>query len=96
MSIAKVYAVISTANLGAAREWFFGDGGVQVVADAKRAGDSMLTIIVPDMNASRAEPQSRNLALGPFSSSDFATIAQINDSDGNQITFAEPGPDQQL
>ena len=35
-------------------EWFFGDGGVRLVDDATRAGRLMLTVIVPDLEASRA------------------------------------------
>jgi predicted enzyme related to lactoylglutathione lyase len=75
-------------------EWYIGDGGVQLVDDSKRAGKSMLTVIVPDLEASRAALQSRQLSLGPSSGGDFARIAQINDLDGNQITLAQPGPGQ--
>jgi predicted enzyme related to lactoylglutathione lyase len=75
-------------------EWHFGDGGVQLVDDTTRAGNSMLTVIVPDLEASRAALQSRQLSLGPSSGGDFARIAQIADLDGNQITLAQPGPAQ--
>jgi hypothetical protein len=73
-------------------EWHFGNGGVQLVDDAQRAGSSMLTVIVPDLDALRASLESRRLTLGPTSDGDFARFAQIADSDGNQITFAQPGP----
>jgi predicted enzyme related to lactoylglutathione lyase len=75
-------------------EWYFGDGGLQLVDDARRAGQSMLTVIVPDLEASRAMLQSRQLALGPSSGGDFARIAQITDLDGNQVTLAQPGKAQ--
>jgi hypothetical protein len=75
-------------------EWYFGNGGLQLVDDAKRAGSSMLTVIVPDLEASRAALQSRQLSLGSSSGGDFARIAQITDLDGNQITLAQPGPAQ--
>jgi hypothetical protein len=75
-------------------EWYVGDGGVQLVDDPKRAGQSMITVIVPDLEASRAALQSRQLALGPASGGDFARIAQITDLDGNQVTLAQPGPAQ--
>ena len=74
-------------------EWYFGDGGVQLVDDTTRAGQSMLTVIVPDLEASRRALQSRQLALGPSSGGDFARIAQT-DLDGNQVTLAQPGPAQ--
>jgi predicted enzyme related to lactoylglutathione lyase len=75
-------------------EWYFANGGVQLVADAERAGRSMLTLIVSDLEAARAELQTRHLSLGPATASDFAIVAQIRDPDGNQLTFAEPGPAQ--
>jgi hypothetical protein len=46
-------------------EWHFGSGGVQLVDDAQRAGSSMLTVIVPDLDALRASLESRRLTLGP-------------------------------
>lgn len=114
MSIAKAYAVVSTADLVRAREWYsrlfgrapdltpmaevhewyFREGGVQVVDDPSRAGRSMLTLIVTDLAGARTDLQSRNLALGPQSGGEFAMIARISDPDGNQITFAQPGPAQ--
>jgi hypothetical protein len=58
-------------------EWHFGNGGVQLVDDAARAGHSMLTVLVPDLDALRAALESRQLTLGPTSSGDFARFAQI-------------------
>jgi len=54
----------------------------------------MLTLIVGNLEASRSTLQSRGLSLGSASGGDFATIAQISDPDGNQITLAQPGPAQ--
>lgn len=75
-------------------EWHFGSGGVQLVGDATRAGHSMLTVLVPDLDAWRAALESRQLTLGPSADGDVARFAQITDRDGNQITFAQPGPAQ--
>jgi hypothetical protein len=75
-------------------EWHFGDGGMQLVDDATRAGSSMLTVTVPDLEALRGALEARQLTLGPTSDGDFARFAQIADKDGNQITFAQPGPAQ--
>lgn len=108
MTFSTVYAVISTANLDAARdwyerlfgraadrepvagvlEWYFGSGGVQLVADAKRAGFSLLTMIVSSLDRTRADLRIRRLTLGPAVAGD-TVIAQIRDPEGNQITFAE-------
>ena len=110
MTFSTVYAVVSTANLEAARdwyerlfgrsadrepmsgvlEWYFGSGGVQLVADAPRAGYSLLTMIVSSLERTRADLRIRRLTLGPASGGTIATIAQIRDPEGNQITFAEP------
>jgi glyoxylase I family protein len=75
-------------------EWYFGDGGVQLVRDQNRRGCSMLTLIVDDIDEARRSLARHGLGLGPQSGGDFATIAQIKDDEGNLITFAEPGPDQ--
>jgi hypothetical protein len=75
-------------------EWYVGAGGVQLVDDATRAGQSMLTVIVPDLEDCRRALQSRQLTLGSSSGGDFARIAQITDVDGNQVTLAQPGPAQ--
>ena len=110
--IDQVYAVVSTAQLSRAHEWYarlfgrasdlhpmaevhewyFVNGGVQLVEDAGRAGNSMLTVIVGSLDKARAEMRTRALELGPANGGDFATVAQIHDPDGNQITFAEPAP----
>ena len=110
MTITRVYAVMSTAQLGRAYEWYarlfgrasdrqpmaevhewhFLNGGVQLVSDSTRAGRSMLTVVVGNLDGTRAEMQTRDLVLGPASGGDFAAVAQIADPDGNRITFAEP------
>ena len=71
-------------------EWHFGDGGVQLLDDSTRAGNSMLTVIVPDLEASRAALQSRQLSLGPSSGGDFARIAQIAISTAIKLHWRSP------
>ena len=110
MTFSTVYAVVSTANLEAARDWYerlfgraadrepmtgvlawyFGSGGVQLVTDAQRSGNSLLTMIVSSLDRTRTDLRIRRLTLGPASGGYAATIAQIRDPEGNQITFAEP------
>ena len=109
MTFSTVYAVISTANLDVARdwyerlfgraadgepmagvlEWYFGSGGVQLVADAQRAGFSLLTMIVSSLDRTRADLRIRRLTLSPATGGDDGAIAQILDPEGNLITFAE-------
>ena len=110
MTITKVYAVVRTAQIGrahewyarlfgrasdrhpmeAVHEWYFLNGGVQLVADAERAGRSMLTVVVGKLDAARSEMQTRDLVLGAAAGGDLASVAEIADLDGNQIIFAEP------
>jgi uncharacterized protein YndB with AHSA1/START domain/predicted enzyme related to lactoylglutathione lyase len=65
--------------------------GLQLLADGIQAGHSKLTLIVSDIEETRAALSARGLALGTSSAGDFATVAQIADPDGNIITFAQPG-----
>lgn len=108
MTVSGIYAVVSTAQLARAHEWYarlfgrtsdlhpmnevhewhFANGGVQLVLDAERAGGSMLTVVVADLDTAREEIETRDLFLGPAAGGDFATIAQINDPDGNLIVVA--------
>jgi predicted enzyme related to lactoylglutathione lyase len=63
---------------------------VQVFLNAKNAGASMATIVVPDMDEARASLSDAGLSLGEAQSGDFGRIAHIVDPAGNQITLAEP------
>jgi hypothetical protein len=73
-------------------EWYFGDGGLQLLDHAQCAGNTKLTLLVGDLEETRAGLTVRGLKLGPSSGGDFAKVAQIEDPDGNIVTFAEPGP----
>jgi hypothetical protein len=73
-------------------QWYFGDGGVQLLEDAHCAGRTKLTLIVSNLEETRAGLTNRGLTLGAASGGDFATVAQIEDLDRNIVTFAEPGP----
>jgi predicted enzyme related to lactoylglutathione lyase len=73
-----------------AAEWKLGAGGVQLVLDRERAGKSMVTIGVADIEALVAELGERGIQAtatapgeGPF------RLAQLKDADGNQLTFAQ-------
>lgn len=64
--------------------------GIQIVHDVKKAGSSLLTIVVPSMAEARAAMMSQRLKLGDDVKGDFGVIAQIDDPDGNRVTLAEP------
>jgi hypothetical protein len=72
---------------------YFGDGGLQLLHDAERAGRTKLTLLVRDLEKTRSGLTRRGLKLGPASGGDFATVAQLEELDGNISTFAEPGLD---
>lgn len=67
-----------------------GGAGLQVVVDPERAGNSNVTVIVPDMSAARSQLFNRGLTLGDDVQGDYGIIAQIDDPDGNRLTLAEP------
>ena len=77
-------------------EWYVGDGGLQLVADPARAGGSMLTLLVDNLDVARRDLAARGLVLGPAFGGDFATVAQLRDPDGNQVTIAQPGGGQRV
>lgn len=63
---------------------------VQVFLNAKNAGSSMATIVVPDLDEARAFLEGAGLSLGEAVGGDFGRVAQITDPAGNQLTLAEP------
>jgi predicted enzyme related to lactoylglutathione lyase len=79
-----------SAPMPGLNEWHMPAAGVQVIEDSERAGRSMLTLIVDSLHTIRTLLSHRGLTLGETSGGDFAKIAQIDDPDGNRITFAEP------
>lgn len=64
--------------------------GLQAVLDPHKAGNSMATLLVPDMKSARTSLRSAGLDLGPDIQADKTIIAQIDDPDGNRLTLAEP------
>lgn len=71
-------------------EWHFGDGALQLVNDPSRAGNSLLTVIVDDLEETRADLEARGLSVAAAAQGDFARFAQISDPEGNLITLAQP------
>lgn len=67
-----------------------GGSGVQLVLDADKAGHGLLTIVTPDMSATRSDLATGGLDLGEDVRGDFGIVAQIDDPDHNRITLAEP------
>jgi ketosteroid isomerase-like protein/predicted enzyme related to lactoylglutathione lyase len=77
--------------MGGLAEWHVEEaGGIQLLRDAERAGGSLITLLVDDLDAERERLERRGLTLGAALAGDIARCAQITDPEGNQLTFAEP------
>jgi catechol 2,3-dioxygenase-like lactoylglutathione lyase family enzyme len=73
-------------------EWHFPQSGViQVVADADRAGRSLLTLDVDDLERELAALRERGLDPGTMddTTSDKVLFATVTDPEGNAITLVE-------
>lgn len=73
-------------------EWYFAETGViQVIHDADRAGRSLLTLVVDDLEKHVAVLGDRGLSPGAIddTTSDKVLFAEIADPEGNTITLVE-------
>jgi glyoxylase I family protein len=73
-------------------EWHVPSGGVvQLVANAERAGSSLLTLDFEDLQTELAAMRDRGLDAGPLddTTSDKVLIATTTDPEGNAITLVE-------
>jgi predicted enzyme related to lactoylglutathione lyase len=65
-------------------------GWVYVVADAGRAGNALVTVIVDDLDGLVERLAGRGLTAGPVETLGSGTRrAEIRDPDGNRIAFGE-------
>lgn len=72
-------------------QWRIGQSaGLQLVLDAAKSGNSLITIVTPKMDAAREGLAAAGLDLEPDIQGDYGIIAQISDPDGNRLTLAEP------
>jgi catechol 2,3-dioxygenase-like lactoylglutathione lyase family enzyme len=63
---------------------------IYVVADADRAGDALLTIMVDDLEAQVSELADRGLATAAMETAPgLFRKAELRDADGNTIAFGE-------
>lgn len=68
----------------------FSNAGIQLFKDPAKAGNSIMTLVVADMEKTGQSLKAQGLDLGQIKQGDFGRIAHLNDPDGNVITFAEP------
>ncbi|MEG8016101.1 VOC family protein [Sphingomonas sp. 22R3R2A-7] len=67
-----------------------GTAGIQLILDADKAGQSVLTIVTPDIEWERDRLADLGVDIDPISRGGFGAIAEISDQDGNRIIIAEP------
>lgn len=72
-------------------DWYLGDAGtVQLVADAERAGGSMMTIVVTSIEDTASRLGSEGIVLDyDDTTSDKVRFGTLTDPDGNSVTVVE-------
>jgi hypothetical protein len=81
-----------TVPMDGLAEWHYADSGsIQVIRDADRAGNALLTLSVDDLRGEVAALEQRGLAPGAIddTTSDKVLFASIADPEGNTITLVE-------
>lgn len=64
-------------------------GGIQVIGDAARAGTTVLTLSVDDLDGYANTLNERGIALGSIETGAVSRFVAVNDPDGNTIMLAE-------
>lgn len=75
-------------------EWdITASGGLQVSQDAVRAGTSIVTLAVDDLEACVAELRGRGIDVPDVTVGTGAQFVQVTDPDGNMLSFAAALPE---
>ena len=75
-------------------DWNFdAEHTLQLFHDPDRAGGSMVTLSVRDIEAAKANLAARGVELRIDDSSDKVRFGQVQDVDGNSVTIVQPGPE---
>ena len=64
-------------------------GGIQVSIDAERAGTTVLTLSVDDLDGYAATLKGRGITVGTIETGVVSRFAAVTDPDGNTIMLAE-------
>jgi predicted enzyme related to lactoylglutathione lyase len=67
-----------------------GAAGLQVWQDEARAGNAIMTIVVPDLAREKERLAAAGLVLENEAEGAFGKIGQLFDPEGNRINLAEP------
>jgi catechol 2,3-dioxygenase-like lactoylglutathione lyase family enzyme len=72
-------------------QWeLFDQAGLALSADDEIAGRGVMFLYVDDVAAERRRLHALGIALGDDIESDYSTLAQVRDPDGNLLTLATP------
>lgn len=64
--------------------------GVQLFRDPAKAGQGLMTLVTPDVDAAGTQLAQAGLALGDIQRGPFGAVAHIDDPDGNRVFLTEP------
>ncbi|SFV28863.1 hypothetical protein SAMN05216456_0617 [Devosia crocina] len=67
-----------------------GAAGLQVWQDEQRAGRSIMTIVVKDLQQEKQRLAEVGIRMENEFSGDFGAVAQVFDPEGNRINLSEP------
>lgn len=70
-------------------QWELGDGVLQVVVDANRAGGGLVTLMLHDLAAASKAARARGVAMEVSEGQVVTAVAQAIDPDGNAITLVQ-------
>lgn len=71
-----------------------GAAGVQLFLEPAKAGQGLMTLVTPDVDAAGKLLAQAGLRLGEIQRGPFGAVAQIDDPDGNRVFFTEPPKSQ--
>lgn len=64
--------------------------GVQLFLDPAKAGQGVMTLVTPDVEAAGKVLAAAGLQIGDIQRGDFGAVAHIDDPDGNRVFLTEP------
>lgn len=70
-----------------------GGAGVQLLQNPAKAGSGVMTIVVPDLDATKLRLHVDRIELSSIEQGEFGKSTHRTDPDGNIITFTEPSVD---
>jgi predicted enzyme related to lactoylglutathione lyase len=67
-----------------------GTAGIQLFLDKGHAGHGVMTIVTPDIEATKTALKAKSIDLGEIRRGGYGAIANLQDPDSNRLNIAEP------